>query len=120
MRGKLGATLTIYGDLIYDWAKVYQSLVGYDEILTGNQVSPGYKASMLSMFEEECEKQIGAQGFKDVRLICASLLFSLIPLHQDFEKRIRYFELCKCIIAKEEASGIFSLQSPPSSPKVTE
>jgi hypothetical protein len=33
MRGKIGDTLTIYGDAFYDWAKLYQSLIGYDKIL---------------------------------------------------------------------------------------
>ena len=33
MIGKLGSELSIYGDWLYDWAKVYQSLIGYDFIL---------------------------------------------------------------------------------------
>ena len=33
MRGKVGDKLTIYGDWLYDWAKIYQSIIGYDEIL---------------------------------------------------------------------------------------
>ena len=116
MRGKLGDTLTIYGDVIYDWAKVYQSIVGYDEILSGIHVPASYKASMLHVFEHECESQLGEQAMKDVRLICASLLFSLIPLHEDVDKRLQYFELCKSVVAKEEASRIFLPPSPVSSP----
>ena len=33
MRGKVGDKLTICGDWLYDWAKIYQSIIGYDEIL---------------------------------------------------------------------------------------
>ena len=33
MRGNLGEKKTILGDSFYDWAKLYQSLIGYDEIL---------------------------------------------------------------------------------------
>ena len=32
MRGKVGDKLTICGDWLYDWAKIYQSIIGYDEI----------------------------------------------------------------------------------------
>ena len=116
MRGKLGDTLSIYGDIMYDWAKIYQSLVGYDEILTNNHVSAAYKAGLLRVFQDECEKQLGAKAITDVRLICVSLLFSLIPLHQDSHKKMQYFELCKSLLAKDEASGIFLPPSPKSSP----
>jgi hypothetical protein len=33
MRGELGSTLTLQGDLLYDLSKVYQSLLGYDYII---------------------------------------------------------------------------------------
>ena len=33
MTGKQGKQLTIYGDWLYDWTKLYQSLIGYDKIL---------------------------------------------------------------------------------------
>ena len=33
MRGEVGSTLTLQGDLTYDLSKVYQSLLGYDYIL---------------------------------------------------------------------------------------
>jgi capsule biosynthesis phosphatase len=39
MRGKIGDTLTLYGDIFYDYAKIYQSLLGYDEVLLEKQIS---------------------------------------------------------------------------------
>ena len=33
MRGRLDNINTILGDSFYDYAKIFQSLVGYDEIL---------------------------------------------------------------------------------------
>ena len=33
MRGEIGSTLTLQGDLLYDLSKVYQSLLGYDYII---------------------------------------------------------------------------------------
>ena len=35
MRGEIGSTLTLQGDLTYDLSKVYQSLLGYDYIILG-------------------------------------------------------------------------------------
>ena len=43
MRGKVGDKLTIYGDWLYDWAKIYQSIIGYDEILLSKVVDINYK-----------------------------------------------------------------------------
>ena len=47
MRGRVGDELTICGDWLYDWAKVYQSLIGYDEILLNKPVSDEYKQKMI-------------------------------------------------------------------------
>ena len=38
MRGKQGELITIYGDIYYDYAKIYQSLIGYDEILNDGNI----------------------------------------------------------------------------------
>ena len=43
MRGKVGDKLTIYGDWLYDWAKIYQSIIGYDEILLSTIIDTNYK-----------------------------------------------------------------------------
>jgi capsule biosynthesis phosphatase len=51
MRGKLGNIETIYGDYLYDWAKLYQSLIGYDLILQDKEVSTVYKNKLLEYFE---------------------------------------------------------------------
>ena len=39
MRGKNGDSLSIYGDWLYDWSKMYQSIIGYDKILQGKSIS---------------------------------------------------------------------------------
>ena len=46
MRGKIGDTLTLYGDIFYDYAKIYQSLLGYDEVLLEKQISNDYKTKL--------------------------------------------------------------------------
>lgn len=98
MRGKVGQTLTVYGDRLYDWAKLYQSLIGYDEIHEDKWVSSEYKTTMINCFVSyfhelypyETTNQV--QPFSYLKAITQSLLFSLIPLH-DNEKCMQYYGL---------------------------
>ena len=52
MRGKVGEELTLYGDWLYDWAKFYQSLIGYDEILLDKEINKEYKSKMIKTFQD--------------------------------------------------------------------
>lgn len=92
MRGKVGNQYTIYGDIFYDYAKIYQSLIGYDEILLEKYVSMSYKVSLLNIFENHIIELYGKDCLNDIKIITDSLLFSLIPLH-DNDKCNKYYEL---------------------------
>lgn len=92
MRGKVGDKLTLQGDWLYDWAKLYQSILGYDFILLNKQIDIEYICKMKSVFEEYFIKLYSEKDMINVRKITNSLLFSLIPLH-DNEKCIKYYHL---------------------------
>jgi dTDP-glucose pyrophosphorylase len=92
MRGKMGDKLTIYGDVFYDYAKVYQSLAGYDFILMGKNADKDYIAKNLQYFQDYVQLKFGEDKMDDVKLITKSLLLSLIPLHND-EKCAGYYQL---------------------------
>lgn len=96
MRGKLGNKLTIYGDWLYDWGKLYQSLIGYDEILEDKYVNSDYKNILINYFVELFVNRFSENDFDNLKLITKSLLFSLIPLH-DNEKCIKFYELLQKI-----------------------
>ena len=88
MRGKLGDKLTIVGDKYYDLGKIYQSLIGYDLILLDKEVDEKYQNDLINYFvslftKEEMEK---------IKYVCASLLFTLIPLHAN-DKCDDYYNL---------------------------
>jgi capsule biosynthesis phosphatase len=83
MRGELGNEMTIMGDKWYDYAKVYQSLLGYDEILLEKFVDRGYKDNLISIFEKFVENKFGTEELENIQLITNSLLLSLIPLHNN-------------------------------------
>ena len=91
MRGKVGATLTIMGDQMYDWAKVYQSLIGYDEIMHGIQLDGAYAASMLDAFETFVCRELSPEALQDLRLLTKSLLFTLLPLHADQPQKCQQY-----------------------------
>ena len=83
MRGKLGNTLTLCGDYLYDWAKLYQSLLGYDEILQGKFVTESYKKEFVSFFEKYFIELFSEGELQWVKIITRSLFFTLIPLHNN-------------------------------------
>ena len=92
MRGKLGNKNTIYGDYLYDWAKLYQSLQGYDEILQNKRVNETYKKQMIDFFETYFIELYSVEELNRVKVITQSLFFSLIPLH-DKEKCLLYYNM---------------------------
>jgi NDP-sugar pyrophosphorylase family protein len=92
MRGKQGEELSIFGDWLYDWAKLYQSILGYDKILQDKEINSDYEKKMKKTFEEYFIELFSKDDLKNVKMITKSLLFSLIPLH-DNEKCFRYYEL---------------------------
>lgn len=92
MRGKVGNKLTITGDWLYDWAKIYQSLIGYDEILLSRAVETEYKHKMIDVFKKYFLNQYSQQDFENLKMITKSLIFSLIPLHNN-DKCTRYYNL---------------------------
>jgi len=82
---------SIYGDVMYDYAKIFQSLCGYDEIML-----TGWKKLDNNEFIESLYKHIsnnhGEKYIEYINIIKNSLLFSLIPLH-DNENCEKYYEL---------------------------
>tara|TARA_B100001093_G_scaffold158253_2_gene150754 strand:+ start:6709 stop:8571 length:1863 start_codon:yes stop_codon:yes gene_type:complete len=92
MRGKVGEVLTIKGDWLYDWSKLYQSLIGYDKILHNKKISKKYENDMIDFFENYFCKLFDKKYLVFLKMITNSMIFSLIPLH-DNEKCIEYYNL---------------------------
>lgn len=94
MRGCQGDIMTIYGDKWYDYAKIYQSLIGYDEILLDKIVNKEYKNNLINHFHKYIINKFDNDSFNKIKMITNSLLFTLIPLHNN-DKCIAYYELIK-------------------------
>jgi hypothetical protein len=97
MRGMLGDDLTINGDIMYDYAKIYQSILGYDFILNDKELDYDYISTFRDYFEKKFISIYNEELMTYVKYITSSLLFSLVPLHSN-EKCVRYLRLSKSII----------------------
>jgi capsule biosynthesis phosphatase len=98
MRGNIGNLSTVRGDIFYDYAKIYQSLIGYDEILNDTYVNQEYKDKLITFFKDKFIEKFGLEYWKYLSYITASLLLTLIPLH-DNEKCFKYYNLIKKLIS---------------------
>ena len=94
MRGKNHNQYTIYGDPIYDVAKVYQSLIGYDFIL--NNTPANVNQNLINILDLWIKDNYNF-SMQDVKKYTASLYFSLIPLHDD-EKCQQYYQMAQRLI----------------------
>lgn len=92
MRGLLGLEPSIYGDCMYDWAKLYQSLIGYDAILQSVDIPIDYSNSLIKCFENYFVSLYSADQLINIKIITKSFLFSLIPLHNN-DKCYQYYNL---------------------------
>ena len=94
-RGRIGEEFSIFGDVYYDFAKVYQSIIGYDFILNDLDFSFEYQEKIRSRFESNFSKS----EIRIIKDIAASLLFSLIPLHSFSEDKFnRYIKIIKSLL----------------------
>jgi capsule biosynthesis phosphatase len=95
MRGKQGNEVTLYGDVYYDFAKVYQSLIGYDNILNGIEIDDAYRSKSVTYFESRISKEVLAK----IKVITASLLISMLPLHEENETKFnKYIKLVESLV----------------------
>lgn len=97
MKGTNHKEFTIYGDIFYDYSKIFQSLIGYDEILLNKKVSNKYRTELIKSFNNFIEINYGHEYISYIKTITKSLIFSLLPLH-DVEIIYDLFSLINKII----------------------
>lgn len=96
-RGKLGDKCTTAGDQLYDYAKVYQSLIGYDEILLHKTVTHKYRDTLLQTFEAYIHQHFDRETLQKIKMITKALLFTLLPLHDQDGRILKYYTLAQSI-----------------------
>ena len=81
MRGIVGDENTIYGDAMYDFAKVYQSLLGYDEYMHGVHLPHDVRKRFLCVAEDFVSEVYGERGRHAMKVIAYCHIHALLPLH---------------------------------------
>lgn len=97
MRGKIGNELTIFGDILYDYAKIYQSIIGYDFILMDKPIDDEYIDNNKKVFEEYILNKFNESILTDIKWITKNLLVSLIPIHNN-DKCDKFYNLINKVI----------------------
>jgi hypothetical protein len=98
MKGLINNTKSLSGDKLYDYAKILQSLVGFDSILYDKDIDSSYNLIFVEYFKNWL-KEHGVNG-KDVKLICALLMFGVFHAYKDMkeEKKIKIIKMIEILI----------------------
>lgn len=97
-RGGQQNKFTIVGDLFYDFAKIYQSLTGYEHILSGKRnYKEKYYQNLKIKFETFFKLKFGNDQFEYLKYLTVSLYISLIPLHDKTNWR-KFFQKAKQLL----------------------
>ena len=72
MKGKVNGMFTTGGDILYDYGKLYQSILGYDTVLYGTSVSDEYHKKIKDYAEDYFIK-IGL-SLENIRAVSLSLM----------------------------------------------
>jgi hypothetical protein len=96
MRGCLGSVFSLGGDRLYDYGKIYQSILGYDDCLYGKNTPETYKTYMRELFEKKVVER--GVNLEHLKIVCVSLIIGTFHSHTDMETRTRIWELVKSII----------------------
>jgi capsule biosynthesis phosphatase len=92
-RGLIGNEKCIYGDIFYDYAKIYQSICGYDHILLNKPFDIKNINKNKKIFKEYFLKDFSIKEFKYVKFLKNYLIYTMLPLHKEFDKIQKYYDL---------------------------
>ena len=75
---------TVFGDIMYDYAKIYQSVMGYESIVLEKSIDEEY----LIKFEKKLLNSLPESHHPFLRVSVIGLFFTLIPLHYNSQCEI--------------------------------
>ena len=79
MRGNFGDGHSLLGDPLYDFAKVYQSLCGYDFVLKNIPVNEDVVRECAEAFEALFD----SETMEKIKVITKYLLYTMLPMHAE-------------------------------------
>merc|ERR1711862_863035 len=99
-----GTTLTQQGDLCYDLAKVFQSLLGYDYMLLDRPMSERSADTLRELkgvFWRFVDTKYPHVKPRDVQMLTAQHYFSIVPLHEDRMRQEGFLKKAQAILTLE-------------------
>lgn len=82
---------SIYGDITYDFAKILQSLFGYDYILHNEFIEYNYLKNLREHFYSEIQNSIKNIDLKELIVKVQLMYVSLLPLHRENLQKCQQF-----------------------------
>ena len=67
--------------MFYDYAKIYQSVNGYDFILNNKKIDLNYIHDIKRYFDSKFKIKFGLQQLEYLKYLSCSLVISLQPFH---------------------------------------
>jgi len=80
-KGSLYNNFSLYGDVNYDFAKVYQSLTGYENIISEKRIDFDYLNELKNYFENLLTREKKQIEISNLRYLTSSLYVSLFNFH---------------------------------------
>lgn len=98
MRGKVSSIVTTGGDPMYDYAKLYQSILGYDLVLYNTTVSDKY-ATRMKVHTDTFFEKLGV-CIKDIENVSISLIMGTMKFISSIETKQRVWNWLKQLMDK--------------------
>jgi capsule biosynthesis phosphatase len=90
MKGQVNGILTTGGDKMYDYGKLYQSILGYDLVLNNNSISAEYTAKIKQLFMNKlAERSI---SHSDLTTVTFSLVMGTLHSIYDYTVKQRVWD----------------------------
>jgi hypothetical protein len=95
MKGQVDNILTTNGDAYYDFGKLYQSILGYDLVLHGDQIDNAYIEINKKYFLFKCKEN--NLDIKYLTSVTKSLIFGTFPFLKLSDPKEKIWEFIKLI-----------------------
>jgi len=93
MKGQVNSQLTMGGDRLYDYGKLYQSILGYDAILYNDILDEPYRKSIETIFIRELQKR--SIELPQLKVITASLIIGTFHSIENTQTKERIWTFLK-------------------------
>lgn len=93
MKGQVNNILTTAGDRLYDYGKIYQSILGYDMVLYNDKIDEVYQRKIYKIFEAEMKKR--NINFNNLKIVTFSLVMGTFYFIENIETKNRVWAWIK-------------------------